>query len=869
MRWLWYSFLALISLGFLALVGGVAAFALIISTFGKDLPDYSQLKDYQPPVVTRTYAGDGRLVAEYAQEKRVFVPIDAIPDIVKESFISAEDKNFYHHSGVDYTAIFRAGVEDLKNHGSGKRPVGASTITQQVAKNFFLGNEVSYKRKIREAILAYRIEHAISKDKILELYLNEIYLGEGAYGVAAAALTYFNKPLDQLTIEEAAYLGGLPKAPNNYNPSKHPEAAKIRRDYVLTQLMEDHYITPAQEQAAIALPLAMAMDRDNNAVDAPYFAEEVRRELMQHYGANSLYEGGLAVRTSLDPPLQTLARETLRDGLEAYDRRHGWRGPLGHVDAGAGWQARLGQFTPPIGAREGWRKTLVLETSTASAALGFEDGARGILPLDDMRWAQTKTSGAVTNVGAILHAGDVVFVAPGKDKDSYEKDTKDKDGKTVPGKLVPGKPNGKWSLRQLPKISGAMVVMDPHTGRVLAVQGGWSYQQSEFDRATQAARQPGSSFKPFVYLTALENGFTPATRVLDGPFVGSQGPGLPLWRPKNYHDDYLGPATLRVGVEKSRNLMTVRLANFIGMNKVAATVQRFGVMDNMPQYLSYSLGAGETTLLRLTTGYAQFVNGGRKITPTFIDRIQDRMGKTIFTHDSRTCQDCGKLVEWSGQDVPAVPDVRPQVADPRNAYQIVSILQGVVERGTGAEIGKDIDRPLAGKTGTTNDSKDTWFIGFSPDLVVGVFIGYDQPRTLGKHETGATVAVPVFKNFMIEALKDQPPIPFRIPPGVRQVLIDEHTGARANSSGPGTIWESFVEGTEPGDTNTYVLDNNNAPVTANSGLGTDDAAVDETGESTDDDGGAMDGTPQDAPAAMPTVMTAPSQATTPGIGGIY
>ena len=862
MRWLWYSFLALFSLGFLALVGAVAAFALIIATFGKDLPDYSQLKDYQPPVVTRIYAGDGRLVAEYAQEKRVFIPIDAVPDIVKDAFIAAEDKNFYRHSGVDYTAIFRAGIEDLKNRGSGKRPVGASTITQQVAKNFFLGNEVSYKRKIREAILAYRIEHAISKDKILELYLNEIYLGEGAYGIAAAALTYFNKPLDQLTIEEAAYLGGLPKAPSNYDPVRRKDAATERRNYVLTQLQADHYITKTQFDTALATPLATALGNTNNSVDAPYFAEEVRRELMQRYGANSLYEGGLAVRTSLDPSLQTLARQTLRDGLEAYDRRHGWRGPLGRIDAGDGWQAGLIAFKTPAGAREDWRLALILDASRNDAKLGFTDGTTGTLPLDDMRWAQTKTSGAVTSANQILHGGDVVFVAPGKDKDTKEKDTKDKDGKIIPGKPVPGKPNGKWALRQLPKVSGAMVVMDPHTGRVLAVQGGWSYQQSEFDRATQAARQPGSSFKPFVYLTALENGFTPATRVLDGPFVGSQGPGLPMWRPKNYHDDYLGPATLRVGVEKSRNLMTVRLANFIGMDKIAATVQRFGVMDNMPRYLSYSLGAGETTLLRLTTGYAQFVNSGRKITPTFVDRIQDRMGRTVFSHESRACPDCGRLIEWNGQDAPAVPDTRAQVADPRNAYQIVSILEGVVQRGTGAEIGRDLTWPLAGKTGTTNDSKDTWFIGFSPDLVVGVFIGFDNPKTLGKHETGATVAVPVFKHFMLEALKGQPPTPFRIPPGVRQVLIDEHSGARANAMGPDSIWESFVEGTEPGDTNPYVLDNNNAPVTAS--MTGADAAADETSEGAPENDGSDPDSAADTPAPAPEPQNPP-----PAGNGVY
>jgi penicillin-binding protein 1A len=815
-------FLTLTSLGLLSLMVAVGAVVVIISSYGKNLPDYNQLKDYQPPVVTRIYAGDGRLVAEYAQEKRVFVPVENIPDLVKDSFIAAEDQHFYQHSGVDYMAIMRAAFMNLKNHGTGKRPVGASTITQQVAKNFLLGNEVSLKRKIREAIVAFRMEQAMSKDRILELYLNGIYLGEGTYGVAAAALNYFNKPLEQLTIEEAAYLAILPKAPNNYNPVRDYARAIERRNWAIGRLAEDGYITAEQAKEAQAKPLTVIDRSESNTVDAPYFAEEVRRELMEHYGANSLYEGGLAVRTSLDPRLQALARETLRDGLEAYDRRHGWRGPLGSLindvswnTSGDGWWQALSKFKQPPGAREDWKLATVLNVSADQMTVGLPDHKTGIVPLSDTLWAQTKTSGPLTSLRQVFHAGDVVFVAPGKDKDTKTRDVRNKNGTITPGKVVPGKPNGKWSLRQLPKVSGALVAMDPHTGRVLAIQGGWSYQQSEFDRATQAMRQPGSSFKPFVYLTALENGFTPATRVLDAPFVGSQGPGMPKWAPKNYHNDFLGPTPLRVGIEKSRNLMTVRLANFIGMDKVAATVERFGVMDNMPTYLSYALGAGETTLLRLSTGYAQLVNGGRRITPTFIDRIQDRHGKTIFAHDTRPCPDCGKLVEWNGQDAPVIPDVRQQIADPRNAYQMVSILEGVVKRGTGAAIGHAMpDRPLAGKTGTTNDSKDTWFIGFSPDLVVGVFVGYDHPKSLGHHETGSSVAVPVFKDFMMEALKDEPPTPFRVPPGIHQVLINAHTGTRAYTMDKDTIWEAFLDGTEPSDSNAYILDDagmKNAP----------------------------------------------------------
>ena len=782
-RWLWYSFMALVSLGMLGVVVALAGTVYILSVYSKDLPDYRQLKDYKPPVVTRIYAGDGRLVAEYAEEKRVFVPVTSIPDIVKESFIAAEDQNFYKHHGVDFAAVGRALFTNIQAMGTGRRPIGASTITQQVAKNFLLTNEVKLTRKIREAILAFRMEKALGKDLLLELYLNEIYLGEGAYGVAAASLNYFNKPLDQLTVEEAAFLAALPKAPNNYSPTKHPDAARIRRDWVIGRLAEDRYITEEQAKTALETPLTVVDRKENNTVQAPYFAEEVRREIIDRYGASSLYEGGLVVRTTLDPVLQDLAQESLRDGLEAFDHRRGWRGPLGKIAVGGDVAANLAEFKIPAGARDGWRIAAVTDVTQAKATVTFVDKAKGTIPLSDLTWTRT----ALNSVRQVLNAGDVVFVAPARDKD--------------------GKETGTWSLKQLPKADGALVAMDPHTGRVLAMQGGWSYEESEFNRATQAKRQPGSAFKPFIYLAALEKGFTPSTLVVDGPVVMDQGPGMPKWAPKNYHNDYNGPTPLRVGVEKSRNLMTVRLAHYVGMDNVAALVSRFGIMDNMPTYLSYALGSGETTVLRLTNGYAQLVNGGRKITPTLIDRIQDRRGATVFAHDTRPCQDCGKLIDWDGQDVPSVPDTREQVTDPRKAYQMVSILEGVVERGTGVAI-KSLNRPLAGKTGTTNESKDTWFIGFSPDLVVGVFVGYDNPKPLGKRETGASIAVPIFKEFMGEALKDQPAIPFRVPPGVRNVLVNANTGARAQPGDSKVIWEAFLNGTEPGDTNDMVLDGN-------------------------------------------------------------
>ncbi|MCB9990012.1 MAG: penicillin-binding protein 1A [Rhodospirillales bacterium] len=786
MRFLWYTFLALFSLGMLGLVVAVGGAVYAISYFSQDLPDYRALKDYKPPVVTRVYAGDGRLLAEYATEKRVFVPIDEMPDIVKQAFISAEDKNFYSHQGVDMIAIARAALGNLQ----GKSLQGASTITQQVAKNFLLSPERSYRRKIREAILAYRMEKAMSKDRLLELYLNEIYLGEGSYGIAAAALNYFNKPLEDLEIHEAAFLAALPKAPNNYHPIRKPEAALARRNWVLDRMAADGVLTQSQSELAQAKPLLMLDPDEASIVHAPYFAEEVRRQLIEQYGEKSLYGGGLTVRTSIDPRLQLIAERVLREGLVEYDRRHGYRGPLAHWDSTSGWQEKLRNFERPPSMLPDWRLAVVLSVSANEATIGHMDGARDTLKLDYLSWARKAKKGSITlgpavsSVRDVLEKGDVIMV----DKVTLES------GETVTG------------LRQIPEINGSLIAMDPHTGRILAMQGGWSFDESEFNRVTQAWRQPGSAFKPFVYLAALDKGFTPATLVLDAPFVIDQGPGLPKWRPTNYSNEYYGPTPIRVGIEKSRNLMTVRLADFVGMEDVVDYSKRFGVIEDMPPLLANALGSGETTLMRLTTGYAQLVNGGKKITPTLIDRIQDRRGKTVYSYDHRPCESCGNngLVEWENQPVPQIPDTREQIADPRKAYQIVSMLEGVVERGTGVRI-KTLDRPLAGKTGTTNESRDTWFIGFSPDLVVGVFAGFDEPRSLGRKETGSSVAVPIFRDFMAEALKDTPPIPFRIPPGVRQVQINAETGARAMPGDERVIWESFLIGTEPTD-KMYILD---------------------------------------------------------------
>ncbi|QDO98278.1 penicillin-binding protein 1A [Ferrovibrio terrae] len=772
-------FFFLLFLAVLGLIGAGAAGLFGLWYFGRDLPDYQQLANYEPPVTTRLHAGDGRLIAEYSRERRLFVPIQAIPKPVIQAFLSAEDKNFYEHSGIDPMGIARAVVQNVANLAQSRRPVGASTITQQVAKNFLLGNEVSLGRKAKEAILAFRIEKTFSKDKILELYLNEIYLGAGAYGVAAAALVYFDKSLYDLTLPEAAYLAALPKAPSNYHPVRHHDRAKARRDWVIERLQEDGVINVEQARIAIAAPLQALARPDSELARADWFAEEVRRELSQKFGEKSLYEGGLSVRTTMDPKLQGLGERVLRDGLEAYDRRAGgWRGPLAKLPAGSDWKTQLSAMPPFAGILPPWRVAAVLSLDNDSISIGFADGAKAEIAQAGYRWARKKLGadhfGPVPRAPSeIVAVGDVIIASP----------------------LDPAKPQGAYALRQIPEIGGGLVAMDPHTGRVLALVGGYDFKLSQFNRATQANRQPGSAFKPFVYAAAIDNGFTPSSLVLDAPFVMDQGPGLPLWKPGNYSDQFYGPSTLRVGVEKSRNLMTVRLAQAIGMDKVSDYARRFGVIDNLQPVLAMSLGAGETTLMKMTTAYSEFVNGGKKITPTLIDRIQNRTGSTIYRHDKRPCIDC-LAVDWHGQGEPALPDPRAQVLDAVTAYQITSILEGVVQRGTGIRI-RELGKPLAGKTGTTNDSMDTWFVGFSPDLAVGVFIGYDTPKDMGKRETGSSVAVPVFKSFMAEALQGKPNIQFRVPPGVRLVRVQAETGELARPGDRNVILEAFRPGTEP------------------------------------------------------------------------
>lgn len=814
---------------FIGIIGTILTVLWAVDHYGRDLPDYRQLAVYNPPMVTRVHAGDGRLLAEFASERRVFVPIDAMPKRLVAAFLSAEDKNFYDHPGLDIFGMGRAMVTNLKNLGGDRRPEGASTITQQVAKNFFLSNEVSYVRKIKEGILSIRIERAFSKDRILELYLNEIFLGSRSYGVAAAALNYFNKSLDELSIAEAAYLAALPKAPNNYHPERQHDAAIIRRNWVIGRMLEDGVITQAEAERSVAEPLQIRRRADTEFVTAEYFAEEVRRELARKFGEKEMYELGLSVRTSLDPRLQTVATRTMRAGLLAYDRRHGWRGPLTRLERLDDWAAPLGAIKMPAGG-EAWRLAVVLpgEAKADAAEIGFADGTRGRIPLAELRWARPyidddRVGPEPRKPADTVKPGEVVLV---------EAVVKDEKGKDLPP--------GSFGLRQIPTVQGGLVALDPHTGRVLAMVGGFSPTMSQFNRATQALRQPGSAFKPFVYLTALDNGLTPSSLVMDAPFEFNPGFGQPIWRPENYSQQFYGPTPLRAGIEKSRNVMTVRLAAHLGMDKVAATVEKFGIVDKLQPYLPMSLGAGETTVLRLTTAYAMLVNGGKRITPTFIDRVQDRNGHTIHRPDSRPCDGCRGVPWQPGAAVPAVPDTRDQIADARTVYQIVSMLEGVVQRGTATKIAA-LGRPLAGKTGTTNDSNDTWFVGFAPDLAVGLYFGFDQPRSLGNKETGGSAAVPVFKDFMADALADKPATPFRVPRGVRLVRVNPATGRLASPGEKGAIWEAFLPNTEPDGGPMAVLD----------------------GSSGGGPGGMVDGTVPD------TIPAGAGSAATTGTGGLY
>ncbi len=758
-------------IGLLLLVG-VAIFVVNLS---KDLPNHEALADYQPPVTTRVHAADGSLLAEYARERRLFQPIETVPELVIQAFLSAEDKNFYSHGGIAIDGVIRAVRDNIINRLEGKntRLVGASTITQQVAKNFLLTSEQTWDRKIKEAILALRIEAAFSKDEILELYLNEIFFGFNSYGIAAASLNYYDKALYELSISEAAYLAALPKAPSNYQPFRRPKAAIERRNWVISQMAENGYIT--FEEAEIA------KKDDLNVVPrlagvrgftAQYFTEEVRRELLKLYGEDQLYGGGLSVRTTLNPKLQTLARRALMDGLIKFDQKKGFREPVASIDISGDWGKTLSEQEPLFDVPE-WTLAVILEMDKNQAKIGLRPPKKNNGSLTDERIIG-QLSGAETkwvrkDLSSILAVGDVIYVEPVKDKQDI------------------------YVMRQVPEVEGALVALDPRTGRVLAMVGGFSFAASEFNRATQAFRQPGSSFKPFVYAAALDNGYTPASVILDAPLEIINADGT-IWKPENYAERFYGPQTLRRGIERSRNVMTVRLAKDIGMPLVAEYARMFGIYDELLPVLAMALGAGETTDLRMTAAFATIGNGGRRIIPTLIDRVQDRYGKTIFKHDERICEGC-IADEWANQPNPIIIDNREQVLDPMTAYQITSMLQGVVQRGTGTYV-KRLGRPVAGKTGTSSDYKDAWFVGYTPELAVGVYVGYDIPRSMGRAATGGELAAPIFTQFVSQALKGKPATPFYMPTGMKQIWIDPATGIQA-LAGSAAILEAFKPGTGP------------------------------------------------------------------------
>lgn len=792
---------AVLSLAGIVLAGGGIVYALV--KYGKGLPDYTQLADYEPPVLTRVHAGDGSVLTEFARERRLFVPIDSVPRHVIAAFLSAEDKNFYEHGGLDYFGILRAALTNVRNGLTGRRPVGASTITQQVAKNFLLSGEVSYERKIKEAILSFRIERALSKDRILELYLNDNLFGFGAWGIAAAAQNYFDKSVDELDFAEAAYLAAVLKAPYNYHPVRRKEAATARRNWVLSRMHANGYISDDEMDVAQAEPLEVRARRGEAQFRADYFEESIRRELARRYGTEALYGGGLSVRTTLEPRLQAIAERALRDGLIDYDRRHGWRGALTQRSIEGDWVTRLVNV-PVRPAMDDWQLALIHDVRAEGAVIGLADGSFGFLPFAEMAWARRwlpgeRVSNPPEDPSGVLKVGDVVLVEHlAEQGERIELPTFFDAAGTPVGQV------DNFGLRQTPEIEGALVALDPHTGRVLALVGGFDFGSSQFNRATQAQRQPGSAFKPFVYAAALEAGFTPSSKVLDAPFVIDQGEGQAKWKPRNSSNEFYGPSTLRLGLEKSRNLMTVRVAQYIGMERVIDMARRFGLGEDMQPTLAYALGAGEVTPLELTAAYAMLVNGGKRIEPTLIDRIQDRYGHTVYRHDTRPCTGC-VAESWQGQAPPEIPDQRGQILDPRTAYQLVHMLEGVVEHGTGRRIGT-LGIPLAGKTGTTNDALDTWFVGFSPDLAVGVFVGFDQPRSLGRFEEGSTAAAPIFRQFMGDALGDRPAIPFRIPEGVRLVRVQAESGLPARPGDSNVILEAFIPGTEPTPGDVAVLD---------------------------------------------------------------
>jgi penicillin-binding protein 1A len=724
--------------------------------FSIGLPDYKKLSNYQPPISSRVYSHDGKLIAEYAIEKRLFIPFQSIPKKIINSFLSAEDKNFFNHPGVDAKGILRATISNLKNISQNKRLEGASTITQQVAKNFLLTNEVSINRKIKEAILAFRIERAYSKERILELYLNQIYLGEGTYGIAAASLEYFDKSVKDLNYSEAALLAALPKAPSKYNPFKYYDEAKFRRNLVLQNLRENNYIKDKELKFLKDSEIKLKKRKIEIVNEANSYTEEVRRSIKNKYGFKKLYSEGLSIRTPLNIDYQIQALNSLRTGIESYDKRRGWRGPITNRFTEKNWKNKVNSFK--IDPTLNWKKAEIIDVNDNRINFKTLDGLKGFIFTKNVKWAISNKK----TIFEIFSSGDIIFVK---------------------------KTNKVWNLKQYPKVNGGIVILEPYSGDVKALVGGFNFKSSEFNRVTQAQRQPGSAFKPIVYAAALENGYSPNSIILDAPFVESQGVGLKDWKPENYGKKFYGPSTLRKGIEYSRNLMTVRIAKSLGLNKILDLSSKLEIYDDIPELLSVSLGSAETSLINITSAYASFVNGGKKIKPNLISRIQDRRGKTIYNLINRKCIDCDKFSNNSN-NYPIIKYENDQVLSKETAYQITSILEGVVKRGTAKKL-KDLKVPIAGKTGTTNNNYDAWFIGFTSDLVIGVYVGFDNPRTLGRYETGSKVALPIFKDFVKNALYKEDFKKFKTPKGIYLTSIDYDTGLKSSLGDKNTIIEAL------------------------------------------------------------------------------
>ncbi len=742
----------LITVILFSLVGFIAIFAVLWS-YSNKLPDYKFLKNYKPPVSSKVYSGNGVLISDFSSEKRIFVPFNAIPKKIIHSFLSSEDKNFFRHPGVDAKGVLRAIKNNIFNLIKSNRLEGASTITQQVAKNFLLSNEVSLDRKIKEAILAFRIERALSKERILELYLNQIYLGEGSYGIASASLRYFDKPIGELDYSESALLAALPKAPSKYNPYRNKELATYRRNLVIKNLYENNYISKQKYNELVISKIILKKRRRIYLEDTRYFVEDIRKKIIKTYGYDKVHKQGFNIKSPINLKLQNLASVSLRKGLLEYDKRKGWRGPLDNVK-NKDWNKNLDKFN--LEKTIGWQIAIVKRIDKFETVIQTSNNENGIINYEDINWTRK-------NFDQIFKINDLIYVKKISD--------------------------GLYSLRQLPNVNGGIVVMDPYSGRVLAMSGGFSFKKSEFNRVSQAKRQPGSAFKPFIYALALENNYTPSSLILDAPIVLDQGEDLKMWKPENYGKKFYGLSTLRTGVEKSRNLMTVRISQDLGIDKIINFSKKLNIYDNPDELLSVSLGSAETTLLNITSAYCSFVNGGKLVTPIIIDRIQDSEGTTIFNNEKRLCENCDKI-SFEGNSIPIIKSDFKQIFSPQTAYQMTSILEGAIQRGTGKRL-RDLNIQLAGKTGTTNNNTDTWFIGFTSNLVVGVYVGHDNPKRLGKYETGSKTALPIFKEFIKHAVNNYEARPFKIAKGIKMMVIDAETGKKADFGSKKTIIESY------------------------------------------------------------------------------